>query len=603
MGVQRMVRAGTGASGVMFTLDPESGFPGVVVIEGAWGLGENVVQGAVDPDAFWVFKGALDDPATVPIIDRHRGSKEQRMIYTEGGTVNVPTSGEERARLVLADQEVLTLARWAVAIERHYERPMDIEWAKDGDTGRLFILQARPETVESRRGDALQVSHLTESGTVLLSGTAVGNGIAAGPARRIGSPDDFGRFEDGDILVATMTDPDWMPIMRRAGAIVTDHGGRTCHAAIVSRELGVPAVVGTGHATAELAEDQEVTVSCAEGPTGRVYEGSLEFETLELDVTKVPETRTRIMLNIASPDAAFRWWKLPVRGIGLARMEFVINDAIKIHPMALAHLDRVSDPDTRAEITRLTRDYDEPSEYFIDRLTSGLARLAASQHPDPVIIRMSDFKTNEYADLLGGTDFEPDEDNPMIGFRGASRYYDDRYRDGFRLECRAIRRLREQMGLDNVLVMIPFCRTTVEADRVLEVMADEGLRRGEHGLEVYVMCEIPSNVVLADQFAQRFDGFSIGSNDLTQLVLGVDRDSELLAHLFDERNDAVVTMIRQVIEVAHEHGRKVGICGQAPSDHPEFAELLVDAGIDSISLNPDSVLAVQSRVAELEARA
>ncbi|MEZ5170350.1 MAG: phosphoenolpyruvate synthase [Acidimicrobiia bacterium] len=601
VGVQQMVRAGTGASGVMFTLDPETGFPGVVVIEGAWGLGENVVQGAVDPDAYWVFKAPLDDSSIVPIIDRRKGSKERRMVATVDGTANVPTSGEERARFVLDDHEVLQLARWAVAVERHYGRPMDLEWAKDGVSGELFILQARPETVESRRGNALEVSTLCEEGRVLLTGTAVGARIASGRARRIAGPDDFGRFEEGDVLVADMTDPDWVPLMRRAGAVVTDHGGRTCHAAIVCRELGVPAVVGTEHATAELTDGQDVTVSCAGGSTGQVYDGLLEFETEELDVGEMPETRTRIMLNIASPDAAFRWWRLPARGIGLARMEFVINDAIKIHPMALAHPDRVTDPSVRSEIAHLTRDYDDPAEYFVDRLASGLARLAVSRHPEPVIVRMSDFKTNEYADLIGGRDFEFAEDNPMIGFRGASRYYDDRYRDGFLLECRAIRRLREEIGLQNVLVMIPFCRTIEEADRVLEVMADAGLRRGENGLEVYVMCEIPSNVVLADQFAERFDGFSIGSNDLTQLTLGVDRDSEVLAHIFDERNEAVVRMIRQVITVAHEHDCKVGICGQAPSDHTDFAEMLVEEGIDSISLNPDSVLDVLGRVAALEA--
>lgn len=480
---------------------------------------------------------------------------------------------------------------------------MDLEWGRDGGTGALFILQARPETVQSRKeAGSLKTYTLKERSAQLVEGLAIGSAIAAGPVRLLKSPEEGDRFEEGDVLVTTMTDPDWGPLMERAGAIVTDEGGRTAHAAIVSRELGIPAIVGTGDATEKLEDGDEVTVCCSEGDQGKVYKGQLEFETDELDLQHVPKTNTRIMMNIASPGAAFRWHKLPCQGIGLARMEFIIGNIIKIHPMALVRFDELEDREARETIESLTVGYEDKTAYFVDHLADGIACIAASQHPEPVIVRLSDFKTNEYAGLIGGGELEPEENNPMLGFRGASRYYSDRYRDGFRLECRALRRVREEIGLRNVVVMVPFCRTVDEADRVLEVMADEGLERGKKDLQVYVMAEIPANIWLAAQFAERFDGFSIGSNDLTQLVLGVDRDNRDLADLFDEQDEAVKTAIRHLIDVAHEHDAKVGICGQAPSDHPEFAEFLVKAGIDSISLNPDSVLEAIDHVAQAEGK-
>jgi pyruvate, water dikinase len=603
VGVQQMVRSDTGAAGVMFSLDTDTGFPRTVLINGAWGLGETVVQGSVDPDEFLVFKPLLDDRALTPIVARSIGAKEAKLVYADDPdtpTRRVQTGDEERRQPVLGDDEVLTLARWAVQIERHYDKPMDMEWAKDGETGELFIVQARPETVHSQRQpDTLKAYRLNAHGEELARGYAIGDAIAAGPVRRLASPDDSDRFEPGDVLVTGMTDPDWVPIMRRAAAIVTDHGGRTSHAAIVSRELGLPAIVGTGDGTERLEDGTEVTVSCAQGEMGFVYAGTADFEAEDIDLDAIPETRTKIMLNLANPSAAMRWWRLPNDGVGLARMEFIINQHIKIHPLALLHPERVDDA-ARAEIDRLTRGYEDKAEYFVDRLARGIARIAAGSHPHPVIVRLSDFKTNEYADLIGGRAFEPAEANPMLGWRGASRYYSDVYRDGFALECAAIRKARLEIGLDNIVVMVPFCRTPKEADQVLAVMAEYGLERGEHGLLVYVMCEVPSNVILAADFAARFDGFSIGSNDLTQLVLGVDRDSDRLAHLFDERNDAVRQMITTVIQSAHEHERKVGLCGQAPSDHPDFAAFLVRAGIDSISVNPDSFLAVKQSVAEVE---
>ena len=604
VGVQTMVRADTGCSGVMFSIDTDTGFPRAVLINGAWGLGETVVQGIVDPDEYLVFKPLLDDHACTPIIGRSAGGKEKKMIYSEDGdepTTLIEASDEERQALVLSDDEILTLARWAVVIEKHYDKPMDMEWAKDGESGELFIVQARPETVHSARAAGqLKTYRLTERGDTLVEGYAIGDAIAAGKVFRLADAGESDRFEDGGVLVTGMTDPDWVPIMRRASAIVTDHGGRTSHAAIVSRELGLPAVVGTGNGTEQIEDGIEVTVSCAEGETGRVYAGRLDFESEEIDLDEIPQTRTQIMMNMANPAAALRWWQLPSDGVGLARMEFIINQHIKIHPLALLRPDEVSDEDERAQIATMTAGWDDKAEYFVDRLARGIARIAAGSHPRPVIVRMSDFKTNEYADLIGGRAFEPAEANPMLGWRGASRYYSDEYREGFVLECRAIRKARDEIGLDNILVMIPFCRTPLEADQVLEVMEQNGLKRGENGLEVYVMCEIPSNVILARDFSARFDGFSIGSNDLTQLVLGVDRDSDRLAHLFDERNDAVKEMIAWVIRTAHESSRKVGLCGQAPSDHPDFAAFLVEAGIDSISVNPDSFLAVKRAVAEVE---
>lgn len=606
IGVQRMVRSDLGGSGVMFTIDTETGFDKVVLINAAWGLGENVVQGAVDPDEYQVFKPLLPDAALAPIVEKTVGAKAQKMIYAAEGagptTRNVPTSKAERAAYVLGDDEILTLARWACTIEEHYGLPMDIEWAKDGATGELFVVQARPETVQSRRGaEGFATYRIRSKGRTLATGLSIGDAVVAGRVCVIEDAGDIGRFVDGAVLVTRTTDPDWVPIMKRAAAIVTDHGGRTSHAAIVSRELGLPAIVGTGDATRVLHDEQEVTVSCAEGDQGFVYDGQADYERVPLDLGDIPATRTKVMLNLANPAAAYRWWRLPADGVGLARMEFVVANLVKVHPMALVRFDALRDDTAKQAIADLTVGYDDRTEYFVDRLARGLARIAAARHPDPVIVRMSDFKTNEYANLLGGAEFEPKEENPMIGFRGASRYYSPRYREGFALECRAIRRLRETMGFTNVVVMIPFCRSAKEADRVLEVMAENGLRRGENGLEVYVMCEIPSNVILADAFARRFDGFSIGSNDLTQLTLGVDRDSAELAELFDEQDEAVKWMIRSVIAEAHKAGAKVGLCGQAPSDHPAFAEFLVACGIDSISVSPDSFAAVKHRVAAAEA--
>jgi pyruvate,water dikinase len=604
IGVQRMVRSDIGASGVMFSIDTETGFDQVVLINGAWGLGENVVQGTVDPDEFVVFKPFLDRPGIIPIIEKKRGAKAQKMVYATGDapTRNVPTSKVERAAFVLDDEQILTLARWARTIEQHYGCPMDMEWAFDGDTGEMFIVQARPETVQARRDTGAMQSHRVKNhGRHLLSGLAIGDAAISAPVCLIESASDIGRFVDGSILVTSNTDPDWVPIMKRAAAIVTDHGGRTSHAAIVSRELGLPAIVGTGNATELLHSGQQITVSCAEGDEGVIYEGEAEIEIENLDLRNLPQSGTKVMLNLANPGAAFRWWRLPSDGVGLARMEFVISNAIRVHPMALVRYDALRDEETKRQVDRITAGYADKPEFFVDQLSRGLARIAAAAWPKPVIVRMSDFKTNEYAGLVGGAQFEPLEENPMIGFRGASRYYSPRYREGFELECRAILRLRRELGFDNVIVMIPFCRSIREADRVLEVMAEAGLRRGEDGLQVYVMCEIPSNVVLAGEFAKRFDGFSIGSNDLTQLTLGVDRDSEELAGLFDEQDAAVEWMIGNVIAEAHKAGAKVGLCGQAPSDHPEFARFLVERGIDSISVSPDSFVAVKHQVAQAEA--
>lgn len=602
VGVQEMVRSDVGAAGVAFTLDTETGFRSLVMLTGAWGLGENVVKGTVNPDEWRVFKPLLGDAGARPILDHRAGLKQVKMVLgPDQRPVNVETTPEERARYCLTDDDVLTLARWCARIEQHYARPMDIEWARDGITGSLHIVQARPETVRSHEG-VTDVSTFTLEGTgpALVTGVAVGQRIATGRVFVLESMQEADRFEDGGILVARQTDPDWVPVMKRASAIVTDTGGRTSHAAIVSRELGIAAIVGTGNATSVL-RGRAVTVCCAEGPTGTVYDGVLKYREDRLDLTSMPETRTAIMLNVADPAMAMRWWRLPVRGVGLARIEFVIEHMAKAHPMALLHPEQLDEHDREA-VRTLTAGFDSPADFFVDRMASGIAVIAASRWPDPVIVRFSDFKTNEYAGLLGGRVFEPHEENPMIGFRGASRYYDPRYREGFGLECRAIRRVRELIGLRNVVVMIPFCRTLEEADRVLAEMAVHGLVRGETGLEVYVMAEIPSNVLLAREFGARFDGFSIGSNDLTQLTLGVDRDNALLASLFDERNPAVLRSIERLIADAHAVGCKVGICGQAPSDHPEFAEFLVRAGIDSISLNPDSVVPVITRVAALEER-
>ncbi len=602
VGVQQMVRADTGGSGVMFSIDTETGFPDAVLINAAWGLGENVVQGAVDPDEYQVFKPFLDNAALTPILEKRLGAKEIKMIHDRDRTPrNVPTSKEERRHFVLSDAEILELARQAKTIEDHYGQPMDMEWARDGTTGKLYIVQARPETVQSRADVGLLKSYSVENpGKELVRGLSVGNAAVAGRICMIESAAEIERFVDGAVLVTSTTDPDWVPIMKRAAAIVTDHGGRTSHAAIVSRELGLPAIVGCGNATHVLHDQQDVTVSCAGGEEGVVTSGLSDIAIREETLDDLPSVSTKVMLNLANPSAAFRWWRLPVDGVGLARMEFVVSNAVRVHPMALAHPERVTDAEVLKQIDALTAGYDSKPDYFVDTLSRGLSRIAAFCYPKPVIVRMSDFKTNEYADLLGGRDFEPEEENPMLGYRGASRFYSENYRDGFALECQAIARLRNQMGFDNVVMMIPFCRTPDEADKVLAEMAKHGLKRGENGLEVYVMCEIPSNVLRASEFAKRFDGFSIGSNDLTQLTLGIDRDSDALAALFREDDPAVLWMIETVIREAHKSGVKVGFCGQAPSNDPAYARHLVHYGIDTISVTPDSFVEVLRNVAKAE---
>jgi pyruvate, water dikinase len=598
IGVQQMVRSDLASSGVMFSIDTETGFQNAVLINAAYGLGENVVQGSINPDEYYVFKPTLRQGHR-PILQKQLGSKEFKLVYDMGGgrmTKNVPVPPADRVRFAISDDEILTLARWACQIEEHYSKkrgrftPMDLEWAKDGRTGKLFILQARPETVQSqRRTQQLEIYKLGEKRPVLVRGRSVGQKIAVGPVRVVKSPHELAEVRAGDVLVTDKTDPDWEPTMKKAAAIVTNRGGRTCHAAIVSRELGLPAVVGTETATDILHTGQQVTVSCAEGETGFVYDGAAKFDVQRLDLATLTRPKTKIMINLGNPEEALRLSQLPNDGVGLARLEFIVSTYITIHPLALLHPDRIPAID-RAEIDRLTIGYADKPQFFVDKLAEGVAMIAAAFHPRDVIVRLSDFKTNEYANLIGGKPFEPTEENPMLGFRGASRYYHERYRDGFALECRAMKKVREEMGLTNLKVMIPFCRTVEEGRKVLNEMAKHGLVRGERGLEVYVMCEIPSNVILADEFAEIFDGFSIGSNDLTQLTLGVDRDSEIVAPVFDERNPAVKWLIASVIEKAHAKHRKVGICGQAPSDYPEFARFLVEQGIDSISLNPDVVL-------------
>ncbi len=608
IGIMKMVRSDLAGSGVMFTLDTETGFPKTIVINAGWGLGEYIVKGEINPDSYVVFKPPLSDPSLVPILEKKVGSKEMKLVYAGAGgeesTRSLETTAKEREAFVLSDEEVLQLARWGIRIEEHYKRPMDIEWAKDGELNELFIVQARPETVQSqiKESSGLMSYTLKESGKKLIEGISVGQAIAGGKVSRILDVKSIDQFKKGNILVTKITDPDWVTIMKEAAGIITDYGGRTSHAAIVSRELGIPAIVGTERGTEVLQPDQEVTMSCAEGETGHVYEGILKFEKNKVDLENIPKTKTQIMMNMASPDAAYRWWRLPCEGIGLARMEFIINNIIKIHPMALVKFDTLKDEDTIEQINKLTKGYKDKTEYFVDKLAKGIARIASAQHPYPVIVRMSDFKTNEYANLIGGKGFEPKEDNPMLGFRGASRYYSDRYKESFALECRAIKRAREVIGLTNVVVMIPFCRTIEEAQKVIGVMKENGIERGKKGFEVYVMAEIPANIILADKFADFFDGFSVGSNDLTQLVLGIDRDSAELAYLFDERNEAVEESIKTLIQSAHAHNptRKVGICGQAPSDYTDFTAFLVRQGIDSISINPDSVIEVKKRVAETE---
>ncbi|PLZ87203.1 phosphoenolpyruvate synthase [Fischerella thermalis] len=609
VGVQKMVRADLAASGVMFSIDTETGFKDAALITAAYGLGENVVQGAVNPDEYLVFKPTLKQGYR-PILEKRLGTKEIKMVYDLGGskmTKNIPVAASDRAAFALNDDEILQLAHWACLIEEHYSQvrgvytPMDIEWAKDGITNELFIVQARPETVQSQKiKNVLHIYQLQEKGEVLVTGRSVGEMIGQGKARVILDVHRLGEFQPGEVLVTNRTDPDWEPIMKKASAIVTNSGGRTCHAAIIAREMGIPAIVGCGNATKIIKAGQEITVSCAEGETGKVYKGLLAYEVQEIPLEKLPRTRTQIMMNVGNPEEAFGYSAIPNDGVGLARMEFIIANHIKAHPLALIHFDELEDELAKYKIAELTAEYADKPQFFIDKLAQGIGAIAAAFYPKPVIVRLSDFKSNEYANLLGGKQFEPKEENPMIGWRGASRYYDERYREGFALECRAMKQVREQMGLTNVILMIPFCRTPAEGRRVLAEMAKHGLVRGENGLQVYVMCELPSNVQLADEFCQVFDGFSIGSNDLTQLTLGLDRDSELVAHLFDERNEAVKRMIAKAISTVKQHGRKIGICGQAPSDYPEFARFLVEEGIDSISLNPDSVLKTLLEIAATE---
>ena len=611
IGVQRMVRSDLACSGVMFTIDTESGFREAVMISAAYGLGENVVQGSVTPDEYLVFKPTLKTGHR-PVLQKTVGSKEFKLVYDSGGgkmVKNIPVAPADRSKLALTDDEVLELARWACIVEDHYSArrgqhaPMDLEWAKDGITGELFIVQARPETVQSRKNlDVLETFILGNRGKVLTRGRSVGSKIASGRVRVIKSAEFIGQFQEGEVLVTDKTDPDWQPIMKKAAAIITNRGGRTCHAAIVSRELGVPAIVGTEHGTELLTDGQMVTVSCAEGDVGLVYEGELPYEVKRTDLKSLGKPRTKVMMNLANPEEAFALSFIPNDGVGLARMEFIITTYIKIHPLALVHFDQLTDPSAKSEIERLTTGYTSKPQFFIDKLAQGVAMIAAAFYPKDVILRLSDFKTNEYANLIGGKAYEPAEENPMLGFRGASRYYHPRYQAGFALECAAVKKVREEMGLTNLKLMIPFCRTLEEGRKVQSEMEKHGLKRGQNGLEIYVMCEIPSNVILAEEFCDLFDGFSIGSNDLTQLILGVDRDSEIVAPIFDERNAAVKKMIAQVIATCRAKGRKIGICGQAPSDYPEFAQFLVEQGITSISLNPDTILKTTISILETELR-
>ena len=614
--IQKMVRSDKACSGVMFTLDTESGFRDVVYITGSWGLGENVVQGKVNPDEFYVFKPTLKKGYR-SIVSKKLGSKEIKMVYSrdpEHPVKDVKTTRRERESFVLSDDEILKLAEWAILIEEHYGRPMDIEWAKDGDgktvgTGELFIVQARPETVHGAKKERFYETYkLKGEGRVLAVGKAVGSKIGQGKARVILDVSKIHEFKPGEVLITDMTDPDWEPIMKVASAIVTNRGGRTCHAAIISRELGIPCIVGTGNATEVVETGQEVTVDCSQGEEGRLLEGLVPYEVERIDLDKLPRTRTKIMMNVGIPEQAFAQGQIPNDGVGLARLEFIIGSHIGIHPLALLNFEELKkraekDRKIRAlvrEIERRTASYEDKAEFFVDKLAQGVGTIAAAFYPNDVIVRLSDFKSNEYANLIGGYLYEPVEHNPMIGWRGASRYYDPKYEPAFALECKALKRVRDEMGLTNVKVMIPFCRTPEEGKRVIAIMEKYGLKQGENGLEIYVMCEIPSNVVLADQFADIFDGFSIGSNDLTQLTLGLDRDSELVAHIYDERNEAVKRLIRQVIRTAKERGRKIGICGQAPSDFPDFAEFLVECGIDSMSLTPDTIVKTRLLVAEKE---
>ncbi|MDD5566749.1 MAG: phosphoenolpyruvate synthase [Patescibacteria group bacterium] len=603
IGVEKMVRSDLAASGVIFTLDTESGFKDVVLINGSYGLGENIVQGKVTPDEYYVFKPTLAKGYNA-IISRHLGIKTPKMIYSKNPakpTIDVPVSEADQAKFCITDREVLKLAKWAVIIEEHYQRPMDIEWAKDGQTGKMFIVQARPETVQSQRDySVLEDYRLARRGKVLITGSPVGSKIGVGTANVIKDVKDISKFKKGEVLVTDMTDPDWEPIMKIASAIVTNRGGRTCHAAIVSRELGIPCIVGTKNGTQKIKTGRQITISCAEGEIGYVYEGLLKFTVKKTSIKNLKRPKTKIMMNLGDPDQAFEYSFIPNDGVGLAREEFIINSFIKVHPGALLNFGRLKDPKARKIITSLTKGYPSKKQYFIDRLASGIGIIAAAFYPKDVIVRLSDFKTNEYANLIGGRQFEPVETNPMIGWRGASRYYDPNFAAAFGLECLALKKVRSDMGLTNVKIMVPFCRTVEEGKKVLAEMAKYGLIRGKDGLEVYVMCEIPSNVILADEFSKIYDGFSIGSNDLTQLTLGLDRDSQLVSHIYDERNPAVKNLIAEVIRKAKKNKRKIGICGQAPSDYPEFARFIVEEGIDSMSLNPDTVIKTTLDILKLE---
>ncbi|WP_299215380.1 phosphoenolpyruvate synthase [uncultured Aquimarina sp.] len=594
VGVQKMVRSDKGCSGVGFTIEPESGFKNIIHLSGVWGLGENLVQGTINPDEFYVFKPTLLQGKNA-IVQKKLGDKEKTMIYAaseeDSSTINIDTEISKRNQFILSDSEVTTLAKWALEIEQHYQKPMDIEWAKDGITNQLFITQARPETVHHAKKLTTHVEYkLQEKGEILTVGNAVGTKIAIGTARILTSPRDSHRLQEGDIIITDVTSPDWDPLLKKAGGIVTNRGGRTSHAAIVARELGVPAVVGSNSATQGIKDGETITISCAEGKTGYVYKGALSFIEKKIDFDKIKLPNTEAKLILSDPEKAFQFSFYPNDGVGLLRMEFIITHWIKIHPMALVKFDKINNALVKDKIKSITKNYPSKEDYFVDQLSQGIATIAAAFYPKEVIVRMSDFKTNEYAHLIGGAQFEPREENPMLGFRGAARYYSDLYKDGFRLECEAIKRVRSTMGLTNIKVMIPFCRTVNEGKKVIDIMSDFGLKQGENNLEIYVMTEIPSNVILANEFAKIFDGFSIGSNDLTQLTLGIDRDSDLMSSIFDENDPATKKLIAMAIEKANYSGKKIGLCGQAPSDFPEYASFLVKAGIDSISFNPDALL-------------
>ncbi|HLC89850.1 MAG TPA: phosphoenolpyruvate synthase [Patescibacteria group bacterium] len=603
VGVQKMVRSDLASSGVMFTIDTETGFRGTILINGSWGLGENIVQGKVTPDEFYVFKPTLEE-GYKPIISKKLGSKEIKMIYAQGAgkdTRNIKTPQTQRQKYVLSDKEILQLANWGILIEDHYGKPMDIEWAKDGRTKKLFIVQARPETVQALKSSQVLEEYILEKKSkIIVSGSPVGAKIGSGKANLIMDAKKINQFKAGEVLVTDMTDPDWEPIMKIASGIVTNQGGRTCHAAIVSRELGIPCIVGTAQATKKIKSGQEITISCNEGEIGHVYDGILPYKIKKTNLKKIKRPKTKIMLNIGQPDIAFASSFIPNDGVGLAREEFIIANQIKVHPLALINFHKLKDKKAKKKISELTFGYKNKSEYFVDKLAEGIAQIAAAFYPKEVIFRLSDFKTNEYANLIGGKEFEPKEANPMIGWRGAARYYSANYQAAFLLECKAFLKAREVMGLKNINVMVPFCRTVEEGKKVIAIMEKAGLKRGKDGLEFYVMCEIPSNVILGEEFAEIFDGFSIGSNDLTQLVLGVDRDSELVSHIYDERNESVKKLIAQIIKIAKKKNRKIGICGQAPSDFPDFARFLVKQGIDTISLNPDTVIKTTLAILEEE---